>query len=71
MSFMSRIFGHAFAAPVVSHRAAHSDIAAQCAKAVARRFSRGNVAAQFGRILTRERLEEEREQLRRMLQKKR
>lgn len=37
----------------------------RAALAVARRFSRGNVAAQHGRILTSSKLEQEREQLRR------
>jgi hypothetical protein len=68
MSFLSRIFGHAEQAPPVSYGPAQYGVAAQSANAVARRFARGNVAAQFGRILTKERMEEERAQLRRMLQ---
>ncbi|MQP67943.1 hypothetical protein GE253_21735 [Niveispirillum sp. SYP-B3756] len=53
------------ASPLAADNAA---IIERAALAVARRFARGNVAAQHGRILTASRLEQEREQLRRDMQ---
>ncbi len=69
MSLFTMLFGQTGRERPVSQHAGEYSIAAKSANTVARRFARGNIAAQFGRILTAERMEEERACLRRLLER--